>query len=184
MCHWDSTIITWYTSSWCAQRSPHIAAETNTTLITKQICWITTGESWSRLAERKDSPLLKGIWLRRGLTFRNWCLCCSCTETEGRSRDRCQYSAPREMTTRTRRRICHLVGFWTDAAPKLTWEKKIWFNLCTKDLKASAQHLILINIILRGSNSRSNLNIYKTSSQPITYSSRLPGKHATPQAHF
>lgn len=28
----DNTVITWYTSSWCAQRSPHIAVKTNTIL--------------------------------------------------------------------------------------------------------------------------------------------------------
>lgn len=31
-CHWGHTVITWCTSSWCVQRSPHIAAEQKTAL--------------------------------------------------------------------------------------------------------------------------------------------------------
>lgn len=99
MCHWDYTVITWYTSSWCVQRSPHIAAETNTSLMIN-ICLLKTGEAsktknkttlcpdWETVKTSACcSPSLKGTGLHRGLTIRNWCLYCSCTETKGRPRN-------------------------------------------------------------------------------------------------
>lgn len=100
MSHWAYTVITWYTSSWCVQRSPHIAVETetNTTLMIN-ICLIKTGEQeinewmnkWEIDCKNKlgcvqasCSPLLKGIWLHQGLMFHNWCQYYSCTETKHR----------------------------------------------------------------------------------------------------
>lgn len=95
----DYTVLTWCTSSWCAQRSPRIAAETNTTSLSN-IRFIKNNKrslNKSRYARLQKmnmlgwihvgyAPLIKWIWLHRGLTFHNWCRYYNCTEMKDRQR--------------------------------------------------------------------------------------------------
>lgn len=126
----DCTVITWYTSSLCAQRSPRIAVEDKT-----QLQWSTSVSSKKNKTAVETggnvedipsgyAPSLKGIWPHRGLKSHNWCRDCNCTEKKRQTKDKTIKTLQQQTLEKEKalgQKTGHLVRLRTDAAPELTW---------------------------------------------------------------